>query len=140
MTRYTVSVRRKTPARSQELPAIWRGIGCVLMLVVPLTSWILAAASIQLALDRGWPIPFQLLGYPVVPKALWNVRAFAPILAPIQSQQNLYAIVAVFLLYLILAGALISLLYAIAYRVVGPPTYGPIDAPPPPIKVRRYKR
>ena len=36
MTRYTVAVRRKTPARNQEPSPIWRGIGCVLMLVVPL--------------------------------------------------------------------------------------------------------
>ena len=140
MTRYTVSVRRKTPARSQELLAIWRGIGCVLMLVVPLTSWILAAASIQWALDRDWPIPIQLLGYPVVPKVLWNVRAFSPILAPIQSQQNLYAIAALFLIYTILGGAIISLVYALVYRIVGPPVYGPLDAPPPPVEVRKYTR
>jgi len=140
MTRYTVAGRRRTPARSQQPSAIWRGIGCVLMLVVPLASWILAAASVQWALERGWPIPAQLLGYPVVPKILWNLSAFAPIVVPIQSQQNLYAIVVVFLLYLILGGALISLAYALVYRLVGPPLYSAIDAPPPPVKVRKYTR
>ena len=75
-----------------------------------------------------------------MPKALWNTSTFAPILAPIQGQQNLYAIAAVFLLYLILGGALISLLYALVYHLVGPPVYSEIDAPPPPVKVRKYTR
>jgi hypothetical protein len=139
MSRYTVSVRRP-PARNKELHAIWRGIGCVLMVVVPLTSWILAAASIQWALGRGWPIPFQLLGYPVMPKVLWGVTVFTPILVAIESQQNLYAIVALFLLYTIFGGTIISLVYAVVYRIVGPPLYGPEDAPPPPVRVRKYTR
>ena len=140
MSRYHIVVRSKTPVRNQQPAAIWRGIGCILMLVVPLASWILAAASVQWAVDRGWPLPAQLLGYPVIPTVLWANSGLAPILGPIQGQQNLYAIVAVFLLYLILLGALISLVYAVVYRLVGPPLYAEIDAPPPPVKVRKYKR
>jgi hypothetical protein len=76
----------------------------------------------------------------VIPKDLWSIVALRTILAPIQSQQNLYAIVALFVVYTLLEAAVISLVWAILYRLVGPPLYSDIDAPPPPVKVRNYKR
>jgi hypothetical protein len=111
-----------------------------MMLVVPLASWLLASASIQMAANRHWPIPFQLAGYPVMPAALWQVRDLGPVLAYIEGQQNLYAIVALCIIYIIAIGGLISAAYSITYRIVGPPRYGPLDAPPPRVRVERYKR
>jgi hypothetical protein len=34
-----------------------------------------------------------------------------------------------------------SFVYALVYRFVGPPAYGPMDAPPPRgVRLKRYKR
>jgi len=33
-----------------------------------------------------------------------------------------------------------SVLYAFVYRLVGPPRYGPLDVPPPNVKLKKYKR
>lgn len=139
-SRYRVAGQRRMPGRGFETHAVWRGIGCLLMLIVPVTSWILAVATVQLAVFRGWPMPYQLMGYPVLPNELWGVRVLWPVLGFIQGQQNLYAILGLTVAYVIIGSALLSFGYAAAYRFFGPPRYGPLDAPPPNIRVGRYKR
>ena len=110
MSRYTVAVRRKTPVRNQQLSPVWRGIGCLLMLIVPLSAWILAAASVQLGRRPGLANPHSALRLPGDPKGLVeHCRTREPFSSPIQGQFNLYAIVAVFVAYTLLEAAVISL-------------------------------
>ncbi len=141
MTKYTTaSQRRRSTPREEETHAIWRGIGCLLILIVPTMSYVLAVASVQLAVDQNWPMPYQLMGYPVMPPLLWKAAGLSPLLGFIQSQNNLYAVLAVTLVYVVFASALVSFIYALVYRYVGPSRYGPQDAPPPKIRAKRYKR
>jgi hypothetical protein len=138
MTRYSTSPPRRAAPRQTH--AIWRGIGCILLLIVPLIAWVLSVITVRTAVDGGWPLPWQLLGYPALPPGLWNVRALAPVLAFIQRQQNLYLIVVVAIAYTIAIAGVLSLGYALFYQIVGPPRYGPLDVPQPRYKVGRYKR
>ncbi len=140
MTKYTVASQRRAVRQQNTTPAVWRGIGCILILFVPFISFILAAATVQLGVDQQWPLPYQLMGYPVMPALLWKVPGFVPVLAFIQAQRNLYAVLTVTIVYIVALGALISLMYSLVYRLVGPSRYGPLDVPPPNIKVKRYKR
>jgi uncharacterized SAM-binding protein YcdF (DUF218 family) len=141
LTKYTVaSERRRQARREQHTPAIWRGIGCLMIVIVPIISYLLAAVSLDSALQLGWPIPYQLLGNPVMPAPLWSVVGLIPVLAFVEGRTNLYAILVLTLVYAIAFSALISLIYAVVYRFMGPARYGPVDAPPPKIKVRTYKR
>jgi hypothetical protein len=124
------SYEKSPPSRSKEPHPVWRGIGCLIMLIVPALS--LGLSGIQL--------PDGLLGRPVMPDLLFKVPGLVGILYWIQSLDNLYAIlVGTFTITVLLAG-LIALIYAFTYRIVGPPRYSGIDAPPPNIKVRKYKR
>ena len=41
---------------------------------------------------------------------------------------------------MLLIGGVISVIYALMYRFIGPSRYGPTDAPPPKIKTKRYTR
>jgi len=141
MTKYTnASQRRRSGPKQPEIHAVWRGIGCLLILIVPTISFFLGIASIQLAVDQNWPLPYQLMGYPVMPDLLWKLAGLTPILGFIQSQNNLYAILMVTLVYVVFFSALVSFIYAFVYRYVGPARYGPQDAPPPKVKVKRYTR
>jgi hypothetical protein len=140
MTKWTTASQRRTTTQTQQTPAVWRGIGCLLGVLIPLISWVLAAVTVRVAVAAGWPLPYQLLGYPTLPLVLWKAPGLVPVLAYIQSQQNLYAVIAITITYVIVAGAMMSLIYAIVYRFVGPSRYGPYDAPPPKIRVGRYKR
>ena len=137
MTRYT---SRRPPPPKNETHAIWRGIGCLLLLIVPIIAWLLAKATVGLALISGWPLPYQLLGYPVIPEGLWNIRAVVPVLAFISRQQHLYLTLTLAIAYIVVISAVLSFVYAVIYRVVGPPRYGPLDLPQPQVKIGRYKR
>jgi hypothetical protein len=141
MTKYsTAQQRRSVTDHTVHAHPIWRGIGCLLFVIVPVLSYILAAASVQLAVDQNWPMPYQLMGYPIMPVLLWKDVGIVPLLTFIQSQNNLYAILTITLVFIIFFASLISFIYAMIYRFVGPSRYGPQDAPPPKVKVKRYTR
>jgi hypothetical protein len=99
-----------------------------------------AAITVQIAVNQKWPMPYQLMGYPALPSGLWSVGALVPLWAFIQSQSNLYAILAIMVVYLVILSAIVSVGYAVVYRYVGPARYSPLDAPPPNMKFKRYKR
>ncbi len=142
MTKWNVADRRdrlNQPAQPQT-HVIWRGIGCLLMLIVPIMAFILATITISLAVTAGWPLPYQLLGTPVMPADLWKIQAITPVLGFIESQNNLYAILLVTVLFIVFLSAVLTFIYAVMYRIVGPSRYGPLDAPPPRVKARGYKR
>lgn len=140
MSKYSsISHQRSTPPPIRPHP-VWRGIGCILIVVVPLISYALAALTVGIAVKQRWPIPYQLLGHPVVPASLWKSQALAPLWAFIQAQNNLYAILVFAVLYIIVIGTILSVGYAVLYHFIGPPRYGPLDAPPPKIKAKRYNR
>jgi len=141
MTKYSTAQQRRRDTSNENIPhPVWRGIGCLLILFVPTVSYLLAAASVQLAVDQNWPMPYQLMGYPVIPVLLWKDIGIVPILTFIQNQNNLYAILLITFVYIIAFSALVSFIYAFVYRYMGPSRYGPQDAPPPKIKVKRYTR
>ena len=138
MGRYSpTTIKPKTKIEGPH--PVWRGIGCILMIVVPIISFGLA----ELTVESNWAqeyVPYQLLGYPIMPAILWKLGFLNPILGFIQSLPNFYGVLVLFLLYLIVIGAFVSVGYAYLYKTLGPPRYGPQDSPPPKIKARRYKR
>ncbi len=140
MTKYTVASQRRAQREEKTLPPIWRGIGCLLILFVPFMSYVFAAGTVQLAVSQNWPMPYQLMGYPVMPPLLFKSEGLTPILAFIQTQQDLYAILLITVIYIVAFGAVLSYVYSLVYKLVGPPRYGPLDAPPPRVAPKRYKR
>ena len=140
MTKHRTYERQPNPVRRKEPHPIWRGIGCLIMLLVPALSLGISVLLIEMALSLGIQLPPGLLGYPLMPNILFRVPGLVAILNWIHSINNLYAIlVGAFAIAIILA-SLLALGYAFLYRLVGPPRYSPLDAPPPNIKVRKYKR
>ncbi len=141
MTKYTIaSSQRRAPNAKPQVDPLWRGVGCIMMVVVPVISFMLASFTVNLAVGQNWPVPYQLMGPPAVPSLLFQSQALTPIALFIQQQQNLYAILIMTLAYIVVIGAVVSSIYSIVYRFVGPPRYGPLDAAPADIKVKRYKR
>lgn len=139
MSKYR-TYEKKTPARSREPHPIWRGIGCLIMLLVPALSLGISTILVQIAPSFGIQLPEDLLGRPVMPELLFQVPGLVGILNWIQSLNNLYAILVGTFTFMILLAGLLALVYAFIYRVVGPPRYTGMDAPPPNVKVRKYKR
>jgi hypothetical protein len=110
-----------------------------MMLVIPVVSYLLAMVTMNVAVNAGWPVPYQLMGNPVLPPEIYQT-GLAPVATFLASQQNLYGNLLIGVLYIVIFGGIISVIWALVYRVVGPPRYGPLDAPTPDIKVKTYKR
>jgi len=140
MTKYSSVPRRQAPKRDQPHP-IWRGIGCLTMIIVPLISYAVAKISIDYGLEHGWPIPYQLLGSPRLPDLVYDVPVLFQIFGRLTSWTHMYAYLAATLLLTILLGGILSFGYAVVYAIIGPSRWGPLDIPPPKgIKSRAYKR
>ena len=139
MGKYSPMTTIKPKPRQEGPHPVWRGIGCLMLVIVPFISFGLAEITVQDPWAQQF-IPFQLLGNPVMSPSLWKIGSLNPLLGFIQSQDNLYGALVFTVLFIIVLGTLISVANALIYKSMGPPQYGPLDAPPPRYKVRRYKR
>ena len=133
MGRYsgTPSQRGSLTNKPQEVSGVWRGIGCVLMIVVPIISLFIGTQLVDYALTHHLPVPPELLGRPVLPDFINKSYGLSFVFGPLARIQNLYASLFAALICLVLISSLISLIYAVVYRVMNPYRYGPTDAPPP---------
>jgi hypothetical protein len=120
------------------LHPIWRGIGCLMAIILPVLSYFGAIEYINTGLTKGWPIPTGLLGFVKFPVWIWKVPILGNILQPIATFRNFYAILFFTIVFLIVLSGILSFFYSVLYRIVGPPVLSPIDAPP--IKNRKVKK
>lgn len=134
------SYRKFAPIKSYEPHPIWRGIGCFMILFLPIVSYAISMLAVDSAIRQGIRIPEGLTGHPVMPEILFNVPGLVDPLFWIQGQTNLYAYLLVAFFVLVLLGGVFTFVYALMYRVAGPPTYSEFDAPPPNVKVKKYRR
>jgi hypothetical protein len=140
MGRYTSYQKQQGPVRRGEIHPVMRGIGCVLFAIVPLLSYGLAVLLVDYGVKKGWPIPPDWLGTPHIYPLLLKLQGLQPVWNFISSQRNLTANLFFALAFAIVIFGVISIIYGILFRVMGPPQYGPTDAPPIRVKVKRYKR
>jgi len=140
MGKYRSSVLVKATPKSKGPHAIWRGIGCFMMAIIPAISIALGVQAVTYGIANRWPIPLQLLGTPRFPDLFYKSSGLMIILSPVISIQNFYAISIASIIIMIFLGGTISLIYGLVYRLTGPSRYGPTDAPPPNIKTKKYTR
>ncbi len=137
--------RQRTTLPEQSLAdrkprPIWRGIGCLLIILVPVLSYAAAVESMPFFFNRGL-VPSDLLITPNVPSWLWTgIPVLAQIIHFFIGRYALPAYLLLTFVYILAIGGFFSMLYALMYRISGPSRYGPMDAPPPKIKVKKYKR
>ncbi|HLE51688.1 MAG TPA: hypothetical protein VI755_06475 [Anaerolineales bacterium] len=85
------------------------------MILLPIIAFAGAKVLVQMNSRQNWvPISKELAGSIVVP-VIGRV---------------LYADLAVMIILIVIGFGLLTVLYALMYRLFGPPTYGPLDVPP----------
>jgi hypothetical protein len=141
MGRHTGSSTQSGSSISQRKQPheIWRGIGCVMMVVIPAVSIAAASATVKWILANGIKIiPIALLGNPRMPDIAYKLSGLRTILTPLTEIKNFYAIAVISIMYMIVISGVISVIYAATYNMVGPSRYGPTDVPP--LKVKKVKK
>jgi hypothetical protein len=140
MGRYTSYQKQQGPDRRGEIHPVMRGIGCVLMVIVPFLSYGAASLLVDYGIKKGWPIPPTWLGNPHIYPLLLKAKGLQPVWNYVSSQTNLAANLFFALAIAVVVFGVISIIYGTLFRMIGPPQYGPTDAPPIRKKVKRYKR
>ena len=141
MGKYSTTQAESSLRKPKKMPEFWRGIGCLLMVLIPAISIAAGYETVRLALENDWGIiPFQLRGFPPMPEIAYKLSGLRVIFEPITKIKNFYAIVVASLFYLIVISGLVSMVYAAIYAAVGPSRYGPLDAPPPKVKITKKSR
>jgi hypothetical protein len=131
-------IQRK-PHEKKELNPIWRGIGCILSVIVPLMSYGLMILSVPLIIATG-KVPYQILGRVHFPDWVSKVPILGNTASFIGSIDNLWMNTITFFVMVLLLTALSSLVYSMVYAIFGPARYSSVDAPPPKVKVKKYTR
>ena len=97
---------------------IWRGIGCILLCLIPILAYAASTVIVQADLANGWyPIPYEL-----------SQTIFIPVIEI--RVEYLYATLLLSFVLMIIGYGLVMAFYALIYRMIGPPKYGPLDSPP----------
>ena len=117
-----------------------RGIGCVLLTLVPIISYGTAVLLVNYGVKRGWPIPPNWLGTPTIHPLLLRLEGLRVIFNFLLLQTNLMANLVFAIAIAVLIFGVLAIIYGFVFRLMGPPEYGPTDVPPVRIKVKRYKR
>ncbi len=130
---------QRKSAEKKGMNPIWRGIGCLLIVIVPLVSYILMVLLGPLVIATG-KIPYQLLGHVNFPAWVWRYRILNGIALFILNLNNLWFNILAFFVILLVLTAVTSLVYSLIYSLVGPARYSETDAPPSKYKAKKYTR
>ena len=141
MGRYTSYQRQKEKVKRNEVNPVMRGIGCILVVLVPILAYGTAVYVVDYGVRSGWPIPLTWLGIVDIPPLLLKLAGLSVVWNFLQAQNNLTANLVFALVITIVIFGLLSIIYGFTYKLFGPPEYGPTDMPPERgRKVKRYKR
>ncbi len=118
--------RASAAQRPWEIHPIWQGIGCLLMIMIPVMAYAGAVLLVQANVSQGWvPISAELARSVNIP----NVGSF----------EYLFANLLVAAILAMLGFGLLVAIYSLVYRAVGPSRLGPLDADPIRRKTKRSR-
>ena len=140
MGRYTSYQRQEAKAQRGQVHPVMRGIGCILIAIVPIISYLSAVLIVKFGISKAWPIPPNWLGTPTIPPLLFRLAGLRTALDFIAAQTNLTANIVFAIAIAVFIFGVMAMIYGFVFRLMGPPQYGPNDAPPIRVKVKRYKR
>jgi len=113
--KYNSNVDISLSQKKKSIHPIWRGIGLVMLVVIPILSYLIALALVNENNTRHWVL------YPAAIILKWR--------DPYLIVKLILTIVIVFVFY-----AFFTFITALFYRLFGPPRFGNTDVPPEQIK------
>ena len=126
MSKFDRFDRAQIRQRPWKIHPIWRGIGCLMLIIIPVMAW----AAAQVVLEKG-----PELGWFPRTREIYNDLVVGGIGLHFSLGEAILTLV-----FIVLGFLIFSLAYSFVYKIAGPPKYGPTDAPPPRVKKVRKKR
>ncbi len=123
----------------KEIAPIWRGIGCVLFILVPALAWLLTGLAVPPVMATG-EVPPGIAGHAQFPAWMEKVPGLNSGTAYLSSVDALWLKVIIFVVIALLLATVSSLIYTMIQGVMGPPRYTEMDAPEAERGAKRYTR
>jgi hypothetical protein len=139
MAKYQSYQKPKDLPRNEVHP-VWRGIGCLMMVITPIISWAAAMLLLELGRSQKWPFLYELRDFVRFPDLFYKIPGILVVANYLSSIPYFKALLIFFFLVLMLLSGVFAVLNAMLYRMIGPPRYTAIDAPAPRVKTKRYTR
>lgn len=139
MGKYRSSVKgQSAPSRNVVNPYM-RGIGCFLILIVPIFSYV---AGFELAKLRFGiqVLPVTWYGYMSFPPEVYNLRGLSVVAQYLSTIEFLPATLALAVSVAVAVGGILSIVFGYMYSIFAPSKHGPFDVPAPRVKTKKYKR
>jgi hypothetical protein len=117
--------REPEPEHKEKVHPVWRGIGCLLLIIIPLISF----AASTILVKNGIPQQYIPLSRDLATQ--FNVPGFGFI--------PLFYILIITGVISVLGFIMMTVVYSLVFRVSGSSRYGPLDAPPIKRKVKKSR-
>jgi hypothetical protein len=122
-------IERVREERPWKIHPLWRGIGCVLILMIPILAYAGAVEFWKANQAHHWfsfpPFMDKAASIPALKYIPVLDQMINPVLQRVQYGHLVFT-----LIFMFIGFGFLSMLYASLYRVIGPPRYGAYDAPP----------
>jgi uncharacterized membrane protein len=122
MSKYSSYSRPQPKPRNRDVHPIMRGIGCIMIVVVPVLAYGIAVLAANFGAAQGWPLPREWFGPPTIHQLLWKVQGLTPILQFLQTQNNLEVNLIFTAVLIVVIGGIMACYGYIT--IFGPPKYG----------------
>jgi drug/metabolite transporter (DMT)-like permease len=139
MGKYSSRIVKPSMPKRNTVNPYMRGIGCLLMLIVPAFSYGVG----DLLAGQGFGsqvVPREWYGYITFPAWLSNLAGLNAVLQFLAKIPHLPATLAITVVVMIIIGGIMSVIFGWMYSLLAPSQYGPMDVPPPRVKTKKYKR
>lgn len=121
MGRYDPNLIVEEKGPGWKIHPVWRGIGCIMMVLLPAMSYAGAVELVKANYYQGWVrMPVDLAGPPQYP--------------------YLYAYLLVGTVLLLVSFATLIIIYSMIYGATAGPRHGRLDAPPERLKKKKKYR
>jgi hypothetical protein len=139
MGKTNIYQKRDEAKPKRTIHPIWRGIGFLMIVLIPIISYAASLVLLSENAKNGWyPIPkdlyiykIQLVPIPSTEDFLYEKTIRDPLLV---------VKLLITMLFSIFFFGIFSMVNFALYSAFGPPRYGPLDVPPQKYKGKAYKR
>ncbi len=122
MSKYQKYRYEQVRERSWKIHPIWRGIGLIFVILIPLVSFAGAILAVRANFEQNWvQVPAEFMKFFNTPQ----LAGISPDMAKIY-----YLDLAVWLAFMALGFGILTIIYSMLYSSFGPSRYGPVDSPP----------
>ena len=139
MGRYNSRQRDKESRQRNTVNPYMRGIGCLLMVIVPIFAFAVGDFLAKEGFGRQILPPSWYIGM-TFPAWFTQIAGLNAIAGWLGSIPNLPATLAIGAIVVIVVGGILSIVYGYMYSLLSPSKHNTLDVPPPRVKTKKYKR